>query len=55
MVPAYNESGELRTVQYIDRDGVKRFETGGQKQGAFYEVAGGDKVDVADLCGDARQ
>ena len=49
MVPGYNNSGMLCTVQYINRDGQKRFETGSQKKGAFYEIAGeGDKIIIAE-------
>jgi putative DNA primase/helicase len=49
MVPGYNAAGELVTVQYIDREGQKRFETGGKKKGAFFEIPGNNnKIIIAE-------
>lgn len=43
MVPGYNADGEIATVQYISRDGFKRFETDGKKKGAFFEIPGNNE------------
>jgi putative DNA primase/helicase len=49
MVAGYNAAGELCTVQYINRDGQKRFETDSQKKGAFFEITGdGNKIIIAE-------
>jgi putative DNA primase/helicase len=42
MVPGYNVDGGIRTIQYIRADGKKRFETGAEKKGAFFEIPGDD-------------
>ena len=49
MVPGYNADGELVTMQYIGPNGDKLFESGGEKKGAFFEIAGDvDKVIIAE-------
>lgn len=35
IVPLINTEGEIRTLQYINEDGGKRFEPGGEKKGNF--------------------
>ena len=44
MVPGYDADGKLVTVQYIDRNGQKRFEAGAQKKGAFFTIPGDDNA-----------
>lgn len=46
-LPAQNVEGVLRTMQYINADGVKRFAKNGQKQGCFHAVGGTNELRVA--------
>lgn len=49
MVPGYDESGKLCTVQYINWNGQKRFEADSQKKSAFNEIAGdSEKIIIAE-------
>ncbi len=49
MVPGCNAPGELCTMQYINRDGQKRFETDSQMKGASFEMTGdGKKIVIAE-------
>ncbi|HEX9324140.1 MAG TPA: toprim domain-containing protein [Xanthobacteraceae bacterium] len=40
VVPAKNAGGTLCTLQFIDKDGHKRFLKGGEKKGCYYAISG---------------
>ena len=44
-IPAFDASGKLWTMQYIQADGTKRFAKNGRKEGCF-AIAGGDMNDL---------
>ncbi|HHO2170088.1 TPA: primase-helicase zinc-binding domain-containing protein [Aeromonas hydrophila] len=48
VIPLTNEAGELVNVQLIGHDGSKRYLAGGQKQGAFHRIEGGELVAVCE-------
>lgn len=43
MAPAENESGVIRSIQYISKDGMKSFLPGGEIKGNFFEIPGSGK------------
>lgn len=51
LVPLYDESGQIRTLQAIDADGTKDLLAGGQKRGCFFplgNIRGTDRVLVGE-------
>lgn len=41
-----NANGEITTKQYVNAEGVKRFETGGQKYGSFHVINGFQQLEA---------
>jgi phage/plasmid primase-like uncharacterized protein len=48
-IPAYDVDGKQWTMQTISKDGVKRFERGGRKEGCFHVVGGQEKLKDSDV------
>jgi len=48
VLPAFDENGELWTVQTIRPDGQKRFLTGGKKRGCYFRIPGNDVLRIAE-------
>lgn len=43
MVPGYNSDKDIRTINYINADGEKRFEASAEKKGTFFSIPGNGK------------
>lgn len=50
IIPLVNISGELRTLQFIDEVGNKRFFPGGRKRGCFYLLGDLSQAETVYLC-----
>lgn len=48
IIPAYDEDGEISTVQFINYDGTKKFLPGGRKKGCFHLING--ETDTVYIC-----
>ena len=46
VIPVFNVSGEICTVQYIDGDGKKKFHPSGSVRGGFFMTGDGDGSDI---------
>lgn len=49
IIPVYNSTGELVSLQYIDKEGNKQFHPGGKVSGCFYMIQGqGETIYMAE-------
>jgi putative DNA primase/helicase len=49
-IPLYNENGKIRTLQFIDAEGNKRFLSDGKKKGCYYVIGCIEKSDQVFIC-----
>lgn len=49
IIPVYNSTGEMVSLQYIDKEGNKQFHPGGKVSGCFFMISGeGSKIYMAE-------
>ena len=48
VIPAYDEQGNISTIQFIDNDGKKKFLKGGRKKGCYHLIEG--EPDTVYIC-----